>query len=84
MLDEDRLVGQDPDQIISVTVSPNAAVLAVTVDRDWTRAVDPRGLHSNVLAAANAATMVARSPDRRRPAESACLTRLRRESIRIG
>lgn len=57
--DEDRLVGQDPEQIVSVTVSPDAEVLAVAVDRDWTRAVDPRGLHANVLAAANAATMAA-------------------------
>ncbi len=58
-LDEDRLVGQDPDRIISVTVSPSAEVLTVAVDRDWTRTVDPRGLHSSVLAAANAATMAA-------------------------
>ncbi|GAA1030183.1 MULTISPECIES: hypothetical protein [Amycolatopsis] len=57
--DEDRLVGRDPDRIISVTVSPGAEVLAVAVDRDWTRAVDPRGLHSSVVAAANAATMAA-------------------------
>lgn len=59
--DNERLVGQDPDQIVSVTVSPSAEVLSVALDSNWTRVVDPRGLHSSVLAAANAATMAALS-----------------------
>ncbi|WIX78151.1 ESX secretion-associated protein EspG [Amycolatopsis carbonis] len=57
--DSERLTGQDPDRIVSVTVSPAAEVLSVALDRNWTRAVDPRGLHSSVLAAANAATIAA-------------------------
>lgn len=57
--DDERLVGRDPDRIVSVTVSPNAEVLSVVLDRDWTRTVDPRGLHTHVLAAANAATIAA-------------------------
>lgn len=57
--DSDRLTGQDPDGVVTVTVSPAAEILSVALDRNWTRAVDPHGLHSSVLAAANAATITA-------------------------
>lgn len=57
--DTEIISGQDPDSVVTVNVSPRADVVSVTLAPDWKRAVDPRGLHTSVLAAANAATMQA-------------------------
>lgn len=56
---DDLLRGTDPDGVVTVAVTENAEVRTVTLAPDWKSAVDPRGLHSNVLAAMNAATMQA-------------------------
>lgn len=53
----ETLVGQDPDGVIAVVVSPDAEVVGVRLSPEWRSSVDPRGLHSNVLVAANTATM---------------------------
>lgn len=53
------IAGQDPDAIVTVNVSPAAEVLSVELATGWKRDVDPRGLHANVVAAANTATMQA-------------------------
>lgn len=57
--------GQDADRVVTVHVTPTGEVASVHLAADWKRAVDPRGLGSSVLAAANAATaaaMVAQQP----------------------
>lgn len=51
--------GQDPDRVVTVTVTPTADVVSVRLAADWRRSVDPRALHESVRAAANAATMQA-------------------------
>lgn len=56
---DDQIIGQDPDAVVTVTVSPTADVLAVTLARTWKNSVDPRGLHASVLTAANTATIAA-------------------------
>jgi DNA-binding protein YbaB len=53
--------GRDPDAVVTVTVSPEGAVERVRLADDWKSRVDPRGLDTNVLAAANAATIEASS-----------------------
>ncbi|WAL63789.1 hypothetical protein ORV05_22655 [Amycolatopsis cynarae] len=53
----ETLVGEDPDRVVAVVVSPQAAVARVRLTPEWRSRVDPRGLHSNVLVAANTATM---------------------------
>ncbi len=53
------LTGQDRDGIVTVAVNDAAEVVSVSLARDWKSSVDPRGLHANVLAAMNAATMQA-------------------------
>ncbi|WP_410598899.1 YbaB/EbfC family nucleoid-associated protein [Amycolatopsis sp. lyj-90] len=57
--EEDRISGQDQDGVVTVVVSPDADVLSVVLTREWKQSVDPRGLHSAVTAAANAATIAA-------------------------
>jgi DNA-binding protein YbaB len=57
--DNELLAGQDPDRILTVRVTDMAEVRSVALDRDWKNSVDPRGVHVNVLAAMNAATMQA-------------------------
>ncbi|MFI6303452.1 hypothetical protein ACIBCH_16385 [Amycolatopsis thailandensis] len=57
--DEDRISGRDPDGVVTVVVSPEADVLSVVLSSEWKQSVDPRGLHSAVTAAANAATIAA-------------------------
>ncbi|MEV7548031.1 YbaB/EbfC family nucleoid-associated protein [Amycolatopsis sp. NPDC089917] len=57
--EEDRISGRDPDGVVTVVVSPEADVLAVLLSPEWKQSVDPRGLHSAVTAAANAATIAA-------------------------
>lgn len=57
--EEDRISGQDQDGVVTVVVSPDADVLSVALAQDWKQSVDPRGLHSAVIAAANAATIAA-------------------------
>jgi hypothetical protein len=54
---EETLVGNDPDRVVDVVVSTQAEVIAVRLSPHWRRSIDPRGLHSSVVAAANAATM---------------------------
>jgi len=54
---EETLVGHDPDRVVEVLVNPMAEVVAVRLSPEWRRSVDPRGLHSSVISAANAATM---------------------------
>lgn len=56
---DDFLRGTDPDGIVTVAVTENAEVRSVMLTPDWKSAVDPRGLHSHVVAAMNAATMQA-------------------------
>ncbi|OXM54294.1 YbaB/EbfC family nucleoid-associated protein [Amycolatopsis alba] len=56
---EDRISGQDQDGVVTVVVSPDADVLSVILAPEWKQSVDPRGLHSAVTAAANAATIAA-------------------------
>jgi DNA-binding protein YbaB len=53
----ETLVGQDPDGLVTVVVSREGEVVEVRLSPGWRRSVDPRGLHSNVLSAANTATM---------------------------
>ncbi|WP_410579584.1 hypothetical protein [Amycolatopsis sp. lyj-108] len=55
----DRIAGRDQDGVVTVVVSPDADVFAVALSPEWKRSVDPRGLHSAVAAAANAATIAA-------------------------
>lgn len=55
----ETLVGRDPDGAVEVVVSPAAEVLAVRLSPKWRSSVDPRGLHSCVVTAANMATMQA-------------------------
>ncbi|MGH3451769.1 MAG: hypothetical protein ACRDQW_13790 [Haloechinothrix sp.] len=54
---DEPLTGQDRDHIVTVAVNDAAEVVWVSLARDWKSSVDPRGLHTNVLAAMNAATM---------------------------
>jgi hypothetical protein len=54
--DRTDLAGQDPDSVVTVVVSPEGAVERVRLAQDWKSRVDPRGLNTNVLSAANAAT----------------------------
>jgi hypothetical protein len=49
--------GHDPDSVVTVVVSPEGGVRLVRLAADWKSRVDPRGLHSSVLSAANAATL---------------------------
>jgi DNA-binding protein YbaB len=67
---EESLVGYDPDRVVEVVVSPQAEVVRVRLSPQWRQAVDPRGLHSSVVSAANAATMraLARSAQAHDPA----------------
>ncbi|MEC3977833.1 hypothetical protein [Amycolatopsis sp. H20-H5] len=58
---EDELVGRDPDAVVEVVVSPSAEVLAVRLAPQWRKSVDPRGLHTCAVTAANMATMRALS-----------------------
>jgi DNA-binding protein YbaB len=51
--------GQDPDAVVTVIVSPEGEVRRVELAEDWKSKVDPRGLHSSALTAANAATLQA-------------------------
>ena len=54
---EETLVGLDPDGVVEVVVSPAAEVIAVRLSPEWRRSVDPRGLHTCAVTAANMATM---------------------------
>lgn len=58
---EEELVGRDPDGVIEVVVLPTADVTAVRLSPDWRKSVDPRGLHTCAVTAANMATMRALS-----------------------
>lgn len=58
---DETLTGQDLDEIVTVGVNDVAEVVSVRLAGDWKSSVDPRGLHANVLAAMNAATMQALS-----------------------
>jgi DNA-binding protein YbaB len=49
--------GRDPDRVVTVAVSAEAAILRVKLDADWKSKVDPRALDTSVLTAANAATI---------------------------
>ncbi|MFG1642350.1 hypothetical protein ACGFMK_18850 [Amycolatopsis sp. NPDC049252] len=49
--------GQDADSVVTVVVSPGGAVERVRLAQDWKSRVDPRGLHTSVLSAANAAVL---------------------------
>ncbi|MEU8638699.1 YbaB/EbfC family nucleoid-associated protein [Amycolatopsis sp. NPDC048633] len=51
--------GRDGDSVVTVIVSPDGEVRQVRLTEDWKSKVDPRGLHSGVLTAANAATVEA-------------------------
>ncbi|WP_372672107.1 hypothetical protein [Amycolatopsis kentuckyensis] len=53
----DGPAGRDEDSVVTVTVSPGGEVRQVRLAEDWKSKVDPRGLHSSVLTAANAATI---------------------------
>jgi hypothetical protein len=53
------LAGRDPNAVVTVTVTPEGAVERVRLADDWKSRVDPRGLDTSVLAAANAATIEA-------------------------
>jgi DNA-binding protein YbaB len=55
----DGIVGEDADRVVTVAVTRAAEVVSVTLSSNWRRQVDPRGLHSSVLAAMNNATMQA-------------------------
>ncbi|QKV76330.1 hypothetical protein [Amycolatopsis sp. Hca4] len=55
--DEPEPDGRDGDAVVTVTVAPDGEVRQVRLAEDWKSKVDPRGLHSNVLTAANAATI---------------------------
>jgi hypothetical protein len=55
----DGPAGRDEDSVVTVTVSPEGEIRQVRLTEDWKTKVDPRGLHSNVLTAANAATIEA-------------------------
>ena len=55
----DGPTGRDGDSVVTVTVSPEGEVRKVELAEDWKSKVDPRGLHSTVLTAANAATIQA-------------------------
>ncbi|MFJ9783689.1 hypothetical protein ACIRSS_29200 [Amycolatopsis sp. NPDC101161] len=55
--DQPTLSGSDPDGVVEVLVTADAAIAAVRLARDWRRSLDPRALDGAVLAAANAATM---------------------------
>src|SRR5690349_13414692 len=55
----DGPTGRDGDSVVTVTVSPEGEFRQVKLAEDWKSKVDPRGLHSNVLTAANAATIEA-------------------------
>lgn len=57
--EEDRISGQDQDGVVTVVVSPEADVLSVVLAQQWKHSVDPRGLPSAVVAAANTATIAA-------------------------
>lgn len=54
---EETLVGLDPDGVVEVVISPTAEVLAVRLSPEWRMSVDPRGLHTCAVTAANMATM---------------------------
>ncbi|MEU0792569.1 hypothetical protein ABZ342_21060 [Amycolatopsis sp. NPDC005961] len=49
--------GRDPDRVVTVVVSDEAAILHVKLAVDWKSKVDPRALDTSVLTAANAATI---------------------------
>ncbi|UOX86426.1 YbaB/EbfC family nucleoid-associated protein [Amycolatopsis sp. FBCC-B4732] len=51
------LTGQDPDRIVTVTVSDDGEVRRVELAADWKAEIDPRVLGARVLTAANAATI---------------------------
>ena len=53
----ETLVGQDPDGVVAVVVSPEAEVAEMRLSPEWRRSVDPWDLHSHVLSAANTATL---------------------------
>lgn len=67
----ETLVGQDPDGVVEVVVSPEAEVVSVRLSAGWRRSVDARQLHSHVLSAANNATMQALSRNVERAEDSA-------------
>ncbi|GAA0634216.1 hypothetical protein GCM10010174_64640 [Kutzneria viridogrisea] len=54
---EQPLTGADPAGVVTVTVSPTAEVRSVRLTPGWRGTVDPRSLHSAVLAAANTASI---------------------------
>lgn len=53
----DSPAGRDRYAVVTVTVSPEGEIRQVRLAEDWKSKVDPRGLHSNILTAANAATI---------------------------
>ncbi|MET9001811.1 hypothetical protein [Amycolatopsis sp. NPDC004169] len=55
--DEPEPDGRDGDAVVTVTVAPDGEVRQVRLTEVWKSKVDPRGLHSNVLTAANAAAI---------------------------
>lgn len=55
----DHITGQDPDGIVTVAVDEEAAVIAVRLKSGWQSGVSRLALHTNVVAAMNAATMQA-------------------------
>lgn len=55
----DGLAGRDGDSVVTVTVSPEGEIRQVRLAEDWKSKLDPRGLHSSVLTAVNAATIEA-------------------------
>ncbi|MEV0697700.1 hypothetical protein AB0I53_07245 [Saccharopolyspora sp. NPDC050389] len=55
----DTVVGQDPSGVVSVSSTFDAVVVSVALADNWRQVVDPRQLHVCVVAAANAATMLA-------------------------
>lgn len=54
---DEPLIGHDRDGIVTVAVTDAAEVVSVSLARNWKDSVDPRALHTHVLAAINAATM---------------------------
>ena len=63
-VDPDGLTGTDPDRVVRVIVSDDADVLAVRLTDGWERTVDPRSLHTAVLAATDHALALAAAVER--------------------
>jgi hypothetical protein len=55
----ETVVGQDPSGVVAVSATFDAQVVAVKLADNWREVVHPRELHANIVAAANAATMLA-------------------------